>query len=105
VLLNQVESVPEGRALSNRVSRVTERYLNVSLQFTRVVSHDNYLRKVVRKRRPSFEANPGIRSFLTFKNRAQKTDKWPVPRVAAWYPGFFTERVAQSRKGYMEMPA
>jgi flagellar biosynthesis protein FlhG len=104
VLANQVESAQEGRELFNKISRVSDRYLDVTLEFMGVIPHDDYLRKAVRKQRAVVQAYPRSRSSMAFKTLAQKTDKWPVPSVAAGHLEFFVERLIQSRHGLMEMP-
>ena len=105
VLANQVQSAQEGRDLFSKISRVTDRYLDVTLEFMGVVPHDDYLRKAVRKQRPVVQAYPRSRSSLAFKTLALKTDRWPVPGAAGGHREFFVERLIQSRQGHMEMPA
>ena len=105
VLANQVQSAQEGRDLFNKISRVTDRYLDVTLEFIGVVPHDDYLRKAVRKQRAVVQAYPRSRSALAFKNLAQKTDRWPVPCAAGGHLEFFIERLIQSRNATMEVLA
>jgi flagellar biosynthesis protein FlhG len=90
--------------LFNKISRVTDRYLDVTLEFMGVVPHDDYLRKAVRKQRAVVQAYPRSRSAVAFKNLAQKTEKWPVPSAAGGHLEFFVERLIQSHSGHMEMP-
>ena len=104
VLANQAHSAQEGRELFNKISRVTDRYLDVTLEFMGVVPHDDYLKKAVRKQRAVVQAYPRSRSSMAFKNLAQKTDKWPVPSAAGGHLEFFVERLIQSHNGHMEMP-
>jgi flagellar biosynthesis protein FlhG len=104
VLANQAHSAQEGRELFNKISRVTDQYLDVRLEFMGVVPHDEYLRKAVQKQKPVVQAYPRSRSAMAFKNLAQKTDKWPVPNAAGGHLEFFVERLIQSRNGHMEMP-
>jgi flagellar biosynthesis protein FlhG len=104
VLANQVQSAQEGRELFNKISRVTDRYLDVTLDFMGIVPHDDYLRKAVRKQRAVVQAYPRSRSSIAFRNLAQKTDKWPVPAAAGGHLEFFVERLIQSHSGHMEIP-
>jgi len=104
VLANQVQSAQEGRELFSKISRVTDRYLDVTLEFMGVVPHDDYLRKAVRKQRAVVQAYPRSRASMAFKTLAQKTEKWPVPSAAGGHLEFFVERLIQSRNGSMEMP-
>ncbi len=104
VLANQAHSAQEGRELFNKISRVTDRYLDVTLEFMGTVPHDDYLKKAVRKQRAVVQAYPRSRSSMAFKNLAQKTDRWPVPSAAGGHLEFFVERLIQSHNGHMEMP-
>ena len=103
VLANQTQSAQEGRELFNKISRVTDRYLDVTLEFMGVVPHDDYLRKAVRRQRAVVQAYPRSRSAMAFKNLAQKTDKWPVPGAAGGHLEFFVERLIQSHNAHMEI--
>ncbi|VAW83353.1 Flagellar synthesis regulator FleN [hydrothermal vent metagenome] len=104
VLANQAHSAQEGRELFNKISRVTDRYLDVTLEFMGTIPHDDYLKKAVRKQRAVVQAYPRSRSSMAFKNLAQKTDRWPVPSAAGGHLEFFVERLIQSHNGHMEMP-
>ena len=104
VLANQAHSAQEGGELFNKILRVTDRYLDVTLEFMGAVPHDDYLKKAVRKQRAVVQAYPRSRSSMAFKNLAQKTDKWPVPSAAGGHLEFFVERLIQSHNGHMEMP-
>jgi len=89
--------------LFNKISRVTDRYLDVTLDFMGIVPHDDYLRKAVRKQRAVVQAYPRSRSSIAFRNLAQKTDKcrYRRRRVDTW--SFFVERLIQSHNGHMEI--
>ncbi len=104
VLANQAHSAQEGRELFNKISRVTDRYLDVTLEFMGAIPHDEYLKKAVRKQRAVVQAYPRSRASMAFKNLAQKTEKWPVPSAAGGHLEFFVERLIQSHNGHMEMP-
>ncbi len=104
VLANQAHSAQEGRELFNKISRVTERYLDVTMEFMGAVPYDDYLKKAVRKQRAVVQAYPRSRASMAFRNLAQKTDKWPVPSAAGGHLEFFVERLIQSHNGRMEMP-
>ncbi len=105
VLANQAHSAQEGRELFTKIVRVTDRYLDVTLEFMGMVPHDDYLRKAVRKQRAVVQAFPRSRSAMAFKNLAQKTDKWPLPSAAGGHLEFFVERLIQSHNAHMEIGA
>jgi len=105
VLANQAHSAQEGRELFNKIVRVTDRYLDVMLEFMGMVPHDDYLRKAVRKQRAVVQAFPRSRSAMAFRNLAQKIDKWPAPSAAGGHLEFFVERLIQSHNAHMEIGA
>lgn len=103
VLANMAHSAQEGRELFNKISRVTDRYLDVTLEFMGAIPYDDYLRKAVRKQKAVVEAFPRSRSAMAFNTLAQKTEKWPIPTAATGHLEFFVERLIQSRNSGAEM--
>jgi flagellar biosynthesis protein FlhG len=93
ILTNRVQSVQDGRALYNKILKVTDRYLDVALDFMGVVPEDEFLRKAVQRQRAVVEAYPRSKSALAFKKLASKADSWPVPASAGGQLEFFVERL------------
>ena len=102
VLSNMANSVQEGRMLYDKLSRVTSRFLDVTLSYYGVVPFDQYLRKAVQRQKPVVEAFPRSRSAIAFKNLAQKADKWPMPVKATGHLEFFVERLINATKENVE---
>ena len=103
VLANMVHSAQEGRELFSKISRVTDRYLDVTLDFVGVIPFDDYLRKSVQRQRAVVDAYPRSRASMAFRNLGQKAEKWPVPTGAAGHLEFFVERLIQSSTGQLEI--
>jgi flagellar biosynthesis protein FlhG len=103
VLANMAHSAQEGRELFNKIARVTERYLDVTLDFMGAVPYDDYLRKAIKRQKAVVEAYPRARASMAFKTLAQKADKWPIPTGAAGHLEFFVERLIQSGGNQMEV--
>lgn len=95
IITNMVQSAEHGQALFNKLSKVTDRYLDVALQFVGAVPMDDYLRKSVQKQTPVVEAFPQSKSALAIKNLARKIDHWPITPKAGGYLEFFVERMIQ----------
>lgn len=96
VVANRVHSAQEGRVLYNKISKVTDRYLDVALDFAGLIPEDEFLRKAVQKQRAVVEAYPRSKSSLAFKKLASKADSWPVPATAGGQLEFFVERLIMS---------
>jgi flagellar biosynthesis protein FlhG len=90
-----VQSAEHGQALFNKLIKVTDRYLDVALQFLGAVPMDEYLRKSVQKQTPVVEAFPQSKAALAIKNLARKIDNWPMKHHAGGYLEFFVERMVQ----------
>lgn len=93
VLANMVPGVMEGRVLFQKLAAVTDRYLDVALDFVGTIPHDEYLKKAVQKQRAVVEAFPRSKAATAFKKLAQKTDHWPLPSTAGGHLEFFVERL------------
>ncbi|MCB1857825.1 MAG: MinD/ParA family protein [Gammaproteobacteria bacterium] len=95
VLPNMARSAQEGKALYDKLLRVTDRYLDVMLGYAGCIPYDEALRKAVRSQRPVVHAFPRSRSAQSFKNLAKKADTWPVPGGVSGHLQFFVERLIQ----------
>lgn len=95
VLTNMVKSEQHGENLFGKLSLVTDRYLDVTLQFMGIVPQDDQLRKAVQKQRAVVDAFPQSKSASAIKNIARKIDAWPVKPQTGGYLEFFVERMIQ----------
>ena len=93
ILANQTRRAAEGPALFEKMQRVCDRFLNVTLEFAGSVPYDDYLRRAVQRQCAVVEAYPGSISSVALKNLASKTDKWSVPQGARGHLEFFVERM------------
>lgn len=93
IITNMVAGVREGQELYKKLVAVTNRFLDVALDFMGAIPYDDYLRKAIQKQKPLVEAYPRSKASMAFKNLAQKADKWPVPTEARGHLEFFWERL------------
>lgn len=93
IVTNMVRSAQEGRVLYNKILDVTDRYLDVALDFSGIVPEDEYLRKAIQKQRAVVDAFPRSKSALAFKKLAVKLESWPLPVSARGQLEFFVERL------------
>jgi len=103
VLANMVRSAQEGRELFNKMCRVTDRYLDVTLGFMGAIPFDESLRKAVRTQRPVVQAFPRSRVSQVFRSLAKKIETWPQPQGANGQVQFFVERLIKYSSDYGEM--
>ena len=95
ILTNMVQTAEQGQNLFSKLCKVTDRYLDVALNFVGAIPEDEYLRKAVQKQSPVLQAFPQCRSSQAFRNIARKTEFWPVPEYAGGHLEFFVERMVQ----------
>ena len=102
VLANMVYTPQEGRNLFAKLTKIAERFLDVSLHYLGAVPYDESVRKAVQKQRAVFEAFPRSKSALAFKAVAQKVDSWPLADSPRGHLEFFVERLVQPKAGRTE---
>jgi len=93
VVANMVRSPKEGQQLFGKLSKVTDRFLDVALDLVAVVPFDENIRKSVRKQQAIVEAFPDSPASVAFKSLASKIIKWPVPHQASGHLEFFIEQL------------
>ncbi|MBP1149598.1 MULTISPECIES: MinD/ParA family protein [Methylocaldum] len=95
ILPNMVQDYQQGQALFGKLCRVTDRYLDVTLDLLGVVPRDEQLRKAVQKQTPVVVAYPHSKAARAFRALALKMDALPISGQASGRLEFFVERMIQ----------
>lgn len=95
ILANQVRNEQEGRHLFEKLTRVTERFLDVALQYVGIVPYDEAVKKAVQRQRAVLDAYPRAKASLALKSLAEKVDSWPLPQSPRGHLEFFVERLVE----------
>lgn len=98
VVANMVRSPREGQQLFGKLTKVTDRFLDVALDLVAVVPFDENIRKSVRKQQAIVEAFPDSPAALAFKSLAKKIIEWPIPKQASGHLEFFIERLLDNKQ-------
>lgn len=93
VLANMTQTPEEGRNLYTKLTKVTERFLDVALQYVGAIPADELVRKAVQKQRAVYEAYPRSKCAQAYRAVAQKVDSWPLPANPRGHLEFFVERL------------
>lgn len=104
ILANMARSAQEGRDLFNKMCRVTDRYLDVTLSFMGAIPYDDNLRRAVRSQRPVIQAFPRSRVAQGFRSLAKKVESWPQPSGANGQVQFFVEQLIKFSSKHGEVP-
>jgi flagellar biosynthesis protein FlhG len=99
ILANQTRRSGEGPELFQKISRVCDRFLNVTMEFAGSIPFDDYLRRAVQRQTAVVDTYPASISSVALKNLASKADKWSVPQGARGHLEFFVERMVGARIG------
>ncbi len=93
ILANSVRDPMEGAKLFKKLTRVTEYYLDVTLNFMGSVPYDECLVKAVKKQQAVMQSYPQSPSSLAFRKLAKTALSWPLPDNASGHLEFFVERL------------
>ncbi|KAA8984248.1 MULTISPECIES: MinD/ParA family protein [Gammaproteobacteria] len=95
VLANMVRTEQDGKALYDKLYRVTERFLDVALQYVGSIPLDEQVKKAVRRQKTVMELYPNAKASQAFRDLAKKVDQWPLPSSPRGHLEFFVERLVQ----------
>lgn len=95
VLANMVASDAEGRNMFSKLLTVTDRFLDVTLQYVGSIPYDENVRKSVQRQTPVLKAFSKSKAALAYRQLATKVDSWPVQSMPRGHLEFFVERLVQ----------
>lgn len=95
IVANMVKTPQEGSALFAKLSKVTDRFLEVALQYVGAIPQDDALKRAVQRQKPVLEAYPRSKAALAFRAVAKKVNSWPLPSSPRGHLEFFVERLVQ----------
>jgi len=93
VLTNMVRQPGQGDGVFRRLQRVTDRYLDVALEYVGEIPEDAAMAKAVQLQRPVLEAFPRCPAALAFNRLAAEARRWAVPANPSGRVEFFIERM------------
>lgn len=95
VLANMVRSEKEGRSMFGKLLTVTDRFLDVTLQYVGSIPYDESVRKAVQKQLAVIKAFPKSRVAMAYQQLASKVNGWPVQTMPRGHLEFFVEQLVQ----------
>jgi len=90
---NMTHGSGDGLALFNKLARVTDRFLNVSLHHAASLPFDQRVGRAVQMQKPFVTAFPTSMTALSIRKLAERVDEWGVPERARGNIEFFLERM------------
>jgi len=88
-----VRSAQEGKSVFAKLLTVTERFLDVALEYAGMIPFDEHVRRAVQRQRAVADAYPSAKASQSFMELAREVDRWPVPATPRGHLEFFVERL------------
>ncbi len=99
VVANKTSSSRHGLDLYAALTRLTDRYLDVLLDFCGSIPVDPRLKQAVCQQSTVVEAFPRSPSALAFRKLSARVARWPQPQTPCGHIEFFVERLIQADAG------
>ncbi|MEO6031805.1 MAG: MinD/ParA family protein [Thermomonas sp.] len=93
VLANQVEHPGEGRALFEKLERVSGKFLDVTLNYLGAIPRDEWLRRAIQRQESVVDAFPSAPSAVAFRDIARRSRQWQSPPGPRGHVEFFLEHL------------
>lgn len=93
ILANLVQDAAHGRTLFNKLCKVTDRYLDVALNYLGAIPYDESMKKSVQKQTPVVMAYPQSKAAQAFRMLARTVDSLPRTERGNGGLEFFVERM------------
>lgn len=93
VLANQARDMQQGRELYMKLAKVSDKYLEVALDYMGAIPYDDYLKKAVQKQKCVTDVFPRSPASMAFRQIAKKAQKWAIPKTIEGHLEFFIERL------------
>jgi len=101
VISNMVKTHADGRVLFNKLLKVSDKFLDVTLDYVGAVPYDDYMKKSIQKQKAVVNAYPRSPSSIAIGKHIDKIDRWPVPKAPSGHIEFFFERLFLSQNKLM----
>ncbi len=95
ILANMVPDERQGLALYTKLCKVTDRYLDVALNYLGAIPQDDYLKKSVQRQGPVSLLYPQSKSAQAFRALARKAEALPMSDAVSGRLEFFVERMIE----------
>ena len=95
IIANMVKSPQEGNALFGKLTKVTDRFLDVAMQYVGAIPQDDAIKRAVQRQKAVVDAYPRAKASAAFRALAKKVDSWPLPSTPRGHLEFFVDRLVQ----------
>ncbi len=79
LLVNMVRSEQDAREVYRRLTLVTDRFLNITIDYIGFIPYDDYLKLAVSQQRAVVDIYPNAKCSQNYTRVAQQILQWPIP--------------------------
>jgi flagellar biosynthesis protein FlhG len=97
VVANMVREAEEGQKLYQKLSQVTDRFLDVQLRYLGAVPYEKKARQAVQQQKAMIELYPTSPGSIAIQEIAQAIMKLPIDSDVSGHIGFFIERLVEQK--------
>jgi flagellar biosynthesis protein FlhG len=97
VLANRVKNPQDGRSLFNKLTKLTDNYLDAALHYAGHIPYDKNVAESLKRQRALYETFPRSKASQAFRTLAQKVNRWPLQTTPRGHLEFFVERLLRRR--------
>ena len=97
IVANMVRHPREGQELFAKLTKVTDRFLDVALELVATIPFDENVRKSVRKQKAIVDAYPTSPAAIAIRKLAKQAIDWPIPRQPGGHLEFFLEQLVSKK--------
>lgn len=93
IVANMVQNEKEGQLMFNKLAAVSERFLEVTLQYVGHVPFDSAVRQAVKRQKALVLDAPSSPAALAYQRIANNIALWPIAKVSRGHLEFFVENL------------
>lgn len=97
ILSNMSRDAAHGKQLFQKLLRVTDRFLNVHLEYVGGIPFDERLRQAIQRQQLVAQAWPGSPSGLAFRDLAKHVARWRAAEQPRGHLEFFLDRMVMAQ--------
>lgn len=98
ILANMVESNAHGEQLFEQLNRVSNHFLDTTLEYGGYIPNDEYMKKAIQKQKSVIDVYPSSRASLAFNRLARNIESWPSSNQTNGAVELFLERQLSKQK-------
>jgi flagellar biosynthesis protein FlhG len=97
IVANMVRHPREGQELFAKLTKVTDRFLDVALELVATIPFDENVRKSVRKQKAIVDAYPTSPAAMAIRKLSKQAIDWPIPSHPGGHLEFFLEQLVTKK--------